>query len=272
MRNGIPILALIVVATLAPIVHADERGAADVTEPPPYEDFLVVPLRVHVLRSEKLDDVDCKLKDADIHRVLGKVNGIWRNAGVHFRLESIVREDAAEQDRFRIAREMTDGKAPHRLFRILRPEGSRRFDGIHVYYIHDFDVNGVFFLRDDFAFVRDTARLREVEGGIDEPIPRVTSHELGHALGLPHRQDRTNLLASGTTGTLLNADEVAIARDRARSIKGALTVAALRNAAQVAEHRAERDEAREIWSCLAAIPGAGANEARRRLDALDPSR
>ena len=92
-----------------------------------------------------------------------------------------------------------------------------RATGMDVYYIHKFAVNGVY-LGDRMAFVQETARLRPVPGGIDEPLPRVTAHELGHALGLPHRQDRTNLLASGTTGTTLNEAEVARSREKARSI------------------------------------------------------
>ncbi len=52
-----------------------------------------------------------------------------------------------------------------------------------VYYIHAFAANGVF-LGDRTAFVQETAQLRPVPGGIDEPLPRVTAHELGHALGL----------------------------------------------------------------------------------------
>ena len=77
--------------------------------------------------------------------------------------------------------------------------------------------------------MKETAKLREVEGGIDEPIPRVTAHELGHILGLPHRQDKTNLLASGTTGTILNEREVKTARAEARMIPGVRTYAELSN-------------------------------------------
>jgi hypothetical protein len=90
----------------------------------------------------------------------------------------------------------------------------------------------------DFAFVQETATLHEVEGGIDEPVPRVTAHELGHALGLQHRQNRTNLLASGTTGTLLNAKEVATARDGAGKIDGAMSFAQCRDAATGADDKA----------------------------------
>ncbi len=53
----------------------------------------------------------------------------------------------------------------------------------------------------------------------------MTAHELGHALGLPHRQ---NLLASGTTGTILNQAEVDRVRSRASAIPGTATVPDLR--------------------------------------------
>ena len=196
-----------------------EEPSPDVTAPPPADQFVIVPLRVHVLTSD-LPEIDCKLSDADVRRILGKVNRVWSVAGVHFGVESIVREPAAGQERFVRLREQLGG-APLGLFRTLRPESSRSLDGLHVYYVHNLPVNGVW-MNEDFAIVRETAKLREVEGGIDEPVPRVTSHELGHALGLPHRQDRTNLMASGTTGTLLNEAEVKVARGKALRIKGAL--------------------------------------------------
>ena len=40
--------------------------------------------------------------------------------------------------------------------------------GLDVYYIHKFSANGVY-LGDRVAFVQETAALRKVEGGIDEP-------------------------------------------------------------------------------------------------------
>ena len=113
-------------------------------------------------------------------------------------------------------------------------------------------VNGVY-MGESFAIVQETAKLREVEGGIDEPIPRVTAHELGHALDLEHRQDTTNLLASGTTGTSLNAVEVARARKAASKIQGAMTVAALRNAAEEAEADGRVGRAKRLRCWLEAI-------------------
>ncbi len=46
----------------------------------------------------------------------------------------------------------------------------------------------------------------------DAEQARTIAHEVGHQLGLPHRQDRTNLMASGTTGWTLNDTEIAALR------------------------------------------------------------
>ncbi len=253
-------LLVIVLASVTPLrADPDEAPSPDATEVPKYEEFLVIPLRVHVLTSKELPEVDCKLADEDISRVLGKVNGIWHKAGIHWGLESLRREPAAEEERFKLARDLS-GPGNLGMFRILAPRESRRFDGLHVYYIHKFAVNGVW-LGDGVCFVQETAKLRPVEGGIDEPLPRVSAHELGHGLGLPHRQNRTNLLASGTTGTILNATEVKIAREYAEKLKGTKSVADLRKSA-------EGDEAILYWKWLAEIPGEGQDEAKKRHEEL----
>jgi hypothetical protein len=247
-----------------------DEPPADATQPPAYEQFFVIPLRVHILTAADLPEVDCHLSDADIQRILSKVNRIWNKAGIHWGLESIVKEPAARQARFRIAREL-DGPGNLALFRILIPEASRPFEGINVYYVHQFPVNGVW-MGEDFAIVQETAKLRPVEGGIDEPVPRVTAHELGHALGLSHRQARTNLLASGTTGTSLNTAEVETARRQALRIPGVATVEGLRQAARKAAEAGDVATARRSWLWLSQIPGDAAEDAKKQLGELEPDR
>jgi hypothetical protein len=242
----IPIFLVIVAAS--PAAFSIDPPA---TQPISRDQFIIIPLRIHILQSPDITDIDCKLSDADIQRILGKINGIWHQAGIHFGLHSILREPAAMQPEFAAARAHDPASlAP---FRMIRPDESRKFDGLHVYYIHQFPVNGVY-MGQDFAFVKETASLRRVEGGIDEPIPRVTAHELGHALGLPHRQNLTNLLASGTTGTSINAAEIAIARGKAAKINGAAPVAEWQTRAADALSKSDSQTATRIKTWLAGLP------------------
>lgn len=251
----------------APASSARRDGApAEATDSVPhfhYEEFLIIPLRAHVLTAKDLPEINCHLSDGDITRILAKVNQVWHQAGIHWGLEKLVREPAVRTERFLRALDLR-GEDDLGAYRILFPDETRAKSAVNVYFIHDFSVNGVW-LR-SAAVVKETARLKQVAGGIDEPIPRVLAHELGHALALPHRENRTNLMASGTTGTPLNATEVKDARTQAVMMPGAAPVAAIRRFAEEALAAGDPARARRLWTWLAEIPGG--DEARKRIEGL----
>lgn len=170
--------------------------------------LITLPVRVHLMQSDTTPDMHTTLTDADVLRILGKVNTVWSQAGIRFEIESIVRTKAVE-----LTADIR-GEEPFAKVKAMIPAASLSPTAIDVCYVKRVQPNG--FYAGELIVVKDTASLREVEGGIDEPLPRVTSHELGHALGLPHRQDTFNLMASGTTGTGLNDEEIFTARARAQ--------------------------------------------------------
>jgi hypothetical protein len=209
-----------------------------------FDEHRIVPVRVHLLRCKDEDALNGRLKADDVRRIFGKANRIWNKAGLVLDLESIMEEEVPRPEGFDPANAAT--------CKLARPEGSRPEGMIHVYYVHLLPMNGIY-MGADAIFVKDTAALRPAKGGVDEPIPRVTSHEIGHAFGLPHRQDTINLMASGTTGWSVNDAEIDAVRAWAARRPWILTPAAAFEKGR--------------YEAVAAVPAEGAlrDEARRRL-------
>jgi hypothetical protein len=54
-----------------------------------YEEFFLVPVRAHLLKSENSPQLNTDLESKDVILLMEKVNEIYSQAGVHFYLESI---------------------------------------------------------------------------------------------------------------------------------------------------------------------------------------
>jgi len=205
-------------------------------------------MRVHLLSAQYSPAIQTTLTEKDITRILKKVNQVWSQAGLHFYLESLVREEAAHQE---LGAQL--GEQADRLWLLLlRPPETRATNVFHIYYLKEMSVNGIYLT--EAIFVKDTASLRTVEGGIDEPLPRVTSHELGHAFTLPHRQNTTNLMASGTTGIRLNEQEIEQVRRAARGLSWVATAPDLVQQADTLFRANKTNEAAFLYSRLVTIP------------------
>ena len=192
--------------------------------------------------------IQTTLAQDDITRILGKLNAVWSQAGLHFYLESLVSEEANQP----VIHAESAIQADHAALLGLRSKDSFGTNIFHIYYLKQLPMNGIYF--PEGIFVKDTASLRPVAEGLDEPLPRVTSHELGHALTLPHRQDTTNLMASGTTGKWLNNEEILQARATALSFNWIRPAPELMKKANILFRNKSRKEAIAVYSILANIP------------------
>ena len=169
---------------------------------------ITLPVRIHLVQSDTMPAMHTTLAEPDIRRIFGKVNKVWAQAGIQFEIESIGPTIAIA-----LKPEMETKPEFDRVHAMI-PKERLSPTALDVCYVKQVQPNGFYY--GEPIVVKDTASLREVPGGLDEPLPRVTSHEIGHALGLKHRQDTTNLMASGTTGFSLNDAEIAIARGKAQ--------------------------------------------------------
>ena len=263
------VLALALLAGLAP--------ADVVTKVPPYDQFLVVPLRVHVVVSPEYPMTNTQIKDAEVLRSLAEINAIWSKAGVMFGLDSIVREPAGQLDRFKLHVRRTGGQFTNTdPFAMLLPRGpSRAFDGVHLFIVHELStLNGFYIPAADAALTVEKPGIRQVEGGSKDALARVAARFLGEAIGLPEsRDDEFGLASGGTNGVALDEGEIAQVRQVAPTIPGVLKVAGLMKEADAAIKRKDVETARRAYTWLTQVPGAGtgAAEARKQLSALPPA-
>ncbi len=257
-------IAISLVLALGISMVTDGPGSARVgtgTQAP--AEYLIVPVRAHVLISADLELANCKLRDSDITRVVAKLNSIWSQAGITFGVESIVREPAAQRDRFRVLVELSQGQLDMADLELLLPKPSRVFDGLNVYFFHDLPFNGSY-LGGDCVLVQEGARLNEVAGGTDEPMARVAGHCVGRAFSLvPRPEPQSSLMALGTTGFALDADEAARARRVAKTIPGVMTVAEARKAAASAQAAGDAGRAKLLKSWIDAVPTKQAADSAR---------
>lgn len=224
--------------------------SAEIKAPQPeFKEYLVAPVRVHLLVTKGELNLTTTLEEKDITRIFGKVNRIWGHAGIHLPVEQLIKEPAENPNIYR-----QNYKSRNlRWLLALRPKTSRKESCFHVYYLKRFGVNGVYIGRGGM-FVKDTARLRGVKDGVDEPIPRVTAHELGHAFTLKHRQSVTNLMASGTSGWTLNEAEIKQVRTAAVKMNWIRTAEEILKEADVLHKQGKKKEAAALYRHIVDIP------------------
>ena len=259
------------IAIAGAAVLASTAQGADVTKVPAFDQFVVIPLRVHILTSKDLDLASPKITDAEAAKLVPAINAFWSKAGISFGLDSVVREPASQVERFQATLEVNNGElGDMNAFAYLMPIASRNFDGLHVYIFGDLPFNGAYLPGADASVVKERPELNEVKGGTKEWAARVAARGLGQALGLPARPDEVGLLSAGTNGVGLNQAEIGRARQVARTIPGSLEVAAAAKVAGEAASKGDVPRARNLWTWLAEIPGPGpgAAEAKMKLQAL----
>ena len=164
-------------------------------------------IRVHLMRSVANPRLQTTLTDAEVRAILDEVNIIWSPAAIRFELESVKPLQALET-------------APKRWFikdrnwvKAAIPTQQFSPTAIDVCFVKDMGPNGFFY--GEPVVVCQNPEYHKVSGGSANAVARVTAHELGHVLFLQHRQERTNLMASGKNGVALNQQEIRDARKRA---------------------------------------------------------
>lgn len=179
-----------------------------------HEPFPLITLKVraHLVQSATNPRLQTTLTEKEIRATFEEVNAIWSPAGIRFELEAVASLralDLAPKRWFIKDRDWVKSAIPTNQFSPT---------AIDVCFVKDMGPNGFFY--GEPVVVCENPEFHKVSGGTDNVVARVTAHELGHVLFLQHRQERTNLMASGKNGVLLNEQEIKAARKRALEILG----------------------------------------------------
>jgi hypothetical protein len=165
-------------------------------------------------------------------------------------VEARRREAPANAERFQLLAAL--GGVRLDAYEQLVPAGTRSEAALDVYFVKELPVNGVYFLETRCVFVKESPTLQPVEGGTDYPPERVLSHEIGHHLGLEHVQDRSLLMARGTTGFRIDDEQARRARETAAKRPAVLTAEGILERAEAEARAGEPAPARARLECLGA--------------------
>lgn len=184
------------------------------TAPGPGE-TLELETRVHVLSSE-LGQVDATFDDDRVRETVARTNEIWRQAGIRWKLESIVREPARSEGEEAL-RQALSGQRPLTadVLAALLPRDRMLSGGWNVYLVRNLPGSPGIYLGAVPAAVTSEAD----PSGEGDP-GRIFAHELGHSLTLQHVActGAGNLMAPGCPAddrTRLTEEQIEQARSQA---------------------------------------------------------
>lgn len=182
---------------------------------------ITLDVRVHLLESAQSAALTTTLTGAELELLFERVNEIWSQAGIEWRVASVVREQAQDPELFE---QMLRGEAPRNTGAIATviPRDDLTGGDWDVFFIRELfgGTGGVYFpgIPAVLQAEVDPTGSRGLEGG----LPRILAHELGHSLSLQHVPCTAegNLMAAGCPSgdrTRLTSSQIEAARALART-------------------------------------------------------
>ena len=167
---------------------------------------LTVPISVYILDDQQ-DNYSSERSKEEIVDIFQKVNEIWAQAAIKINVRYIHRTELPHE----IIKAFIEGNYKPFLNGLNRKFYLQNHSIINAFYSKRIGgPNGRALTRYGIFFVTDNPFVHD---------QRVTSHEIGHLLGLGHEPyNRKRLMYSGTNGILLNTQEINTARKNAIDI------------------------------------------------------
>ena len=193
-----------IVETSTAVATPSEQIVATAT--PEQLEPIILPISVYIL-DEVDGDLSSKRTAVELEVVFARANEIWGQAGILFEVQVLERIMLPTD----VVQAIINGnytpffEGAERDFPISNPSL------INAFYAREIGgANGVAPFGARLFFVTDEPTVHD---------ERVTSHEIGHILGLHHTmQDEERLMFSGTNGMSLTKEEIVVARYMAKGL------------------------------------------------------
>jgi len=154
------------------------------------EEIIILPVKAHIVKDLETGDISGRTKE-DIEMRFGLANEIWKQAGLYLNLTDVV---------------VTETNYPIR-YNIVNSENFDK-EQINLLFVKDLGgSNGYALPNYKIVFVSDNTTVNDY---------RTLAHEIGHLIGLSHHIDRSNLMFSGSNGSVLEEDQIITARSLAK--------------------------------------------------------
>lgn len=177
---------------------------------------LSIPVGIYILDSAGGNDhLSSQRTVEDIHSIFKEANNIWSQADIGIEAVQIERVSVPQDTLWSIIHRTGRGGIGDFFSAIRRGEVEFKDTNngalVWALFVRSMGgINGLAPIGSATFFVADDSTVADA---------RVTSHEIGHVLGLYHaRDDQARLLFSGTNGVVLTQEEQAVARYNARRI------------------------------------------------------
>ncbi|WP_420934895.1 zinc-dependent metalloprotease family protein [Alteromonas sp. A081] len=186
------ILIFLLTSLLSACNATNNAQSTEITNPKLFadDDFKSIPVRIHVLKSSNAQNLNAKISHNEAVDVFNIVNLIWRQAGIHFEIESIVNLKASNENQYVAARKRND-----RNMKVMRgvcdiPKQSKGVLNLCVVGQMSNNSGGVYFKSSKPKVVWPSRGKKPLN-------PATLAHEFGHFLGLPHNTEKDIFLMRG---------------------------------------------------------------------------
>jgi hypothetical protein len=149
---------------------------------------------------------------AEVQQIAERIEAIWGQANVDLAVTTITRVEASTEVLSELSRGETGGFLADLFDGSIPVPGAGAINGFYVRSLGS--INGIAPFGSRVFLVTDEPTVHD---------ERVSSHEIGHILGLHHTTDDSDrLMFSGTNGMELTDDEIQAARYAARGVADGL--------------------------------------------------